>query len=76
MSALASDGYSLLIVDDEALAIRGIESGVDWTRLGIVRIHKAFNIRKAKEIFGQHPVDIMLCDIEMPQGNGLDLLTS
>lgn len=64
----------LLIVDDEPLAIQGIESGVRWELLGISAVCKAGNIRQAKEIFSKHPVDIMLCDIEMPQGNGLELL--
>jgi len=66
--------YQLLIVDDEALAIRGIELGVKWDKIGISTVYKASNIRQAKEVFKSHAVDIMLCDIEMPQGNGLDLL--
>lgn len=66
--------YQLLIVDDEALAIRGIELGVRWDKIGISTVYKANNIRQAKEVYKNHTVDIMLCDIEMPQGNGLDLL--
>ena len=66
--------YRLMIVDDEPLAIQGIESGVQWDELGVTEVYKASNIRQAKEVFGNHQVDIMLCDIEMPQGNGLDLL--
>lgn len=66
--------YHILIVDDEALAIRGIESGVNWEAIGISQVFTAQNIRQAKEICTCHSVDLMLCDIEMPQGNGLELL--
>lgn len=66
--------YRLLIVDDEPLAVQGIESGVHWDTLGINEIYKASNIRQAKDVFASHQIDILLCDIEMPQGNGLNLL--
>jgi len=66
--------YQVLIVDDEALAIRGIEIGVDWEKIGVSQVFTALNIRQAKEILKSQAIDIMLCDIEMPQGNGLELL--
>lgn len=67
--------YKLLIVDDEIHAIKGIEASLNWSTLGITEIYSACNIRKAKEILEQYDISIMICDIEMPQGNGLELLT-
>lgn len=67
--------YSLLIVDDEVHAVKGIEAAIDWETLQITSRYTAHNIRQAKEIYDNHPIDIMLCDIEMPQGSGLELLT-
>ncbi|MFD0693045.1 helix-turn-helix domain-containing protein [Paenibacillus sp. GCM10027628] len=66
--------YHALIVDDEAHAVRGLQAGVDWDKLKITEVYKAFNIRQAKEIFEEHGVHILICDIEMPQGTGLELL--
>jgi two-component system response regulator YesN len=66
--------YQILIVDDDMHAVEGIRSGVDWEKLGISAVHTAFNIRRAKEVFSRHPVQILLSDIEMPKGSGLDLL--
>lgn len=66
--------YSLLIVDDEVHAVKGIEAAIDWEKLQITSLHTAYNIRQAKEVFDNHTVDMMLCDIEMPQGSGLELL--
>ncbi|MBB6695598.1 response regulator [Cohnella xylanilytica] len=65
----------LLLVDDEAYAVEGIKAAVDWDRLGIAEVLTAYDIHQAKEIFdNEAPVDMMLCDIEMPHGSGLELL--
>ncbi|XID93942.1 helix-turn-helix domain-containing protein [Paenibacillaceae bacterium WGS1546] len=63
----------LLIVDDEIQAVRGIKSGIDWDKYGFGNVYVAHNIRQAKEVFEKHGVQLMLCDIEMPHGNGLEL---
>ncbi|PWV90998.1 two-component system response regulator YesN [Paenibacillus cellulosilyticus] len=64
----------LLIVDDEPLAIRGIVNAVNWESIGITNVLTAVNAGQAKQLFGDHDIDIMLCDIEMPQESGIDLL--
>lgn len=66
--------YQLLLVDDEVHAIEGVKSDLDLNKLGIESLFTAYNIRQAKEIFEKESIDIMLCDIEMPKGNGLELL--
>lgn len=66
---------NLLIVDDEQLFIDDILSSVDWDKLGILSVFTALNIRAAKATLENHPIDIALCDIEMPQGNGLELIS-
>jgi len=65
---------NLLIVDDEILTIEGILNGVDWSRLLFEQVYTSCTIDKAKELFKEHPIDLLLCDIEMPEGTGLDLL--
>jgi two-component system response regulator YesN len=67
--------YQLLIVDDEVHAANGVRTGIEWNRFDISNVFVAYNIRQAKEIFDSHSIDLMICDIEMPQGNGIELLT-
>lgn len=65
--------YQIMIVDDEVHTVEGIYSGVDWDKLGITAVFKAFTVRSAKQRFELDRIDIMLCDIEMPQATGLEL---
>ena len=65
----------VLIVDDDIATVNVIEQKVDWQKLGITEVFTAYNIARAREIIGQRDVDIIISDIEMPQGTGIDLLS-
>ncbi len=64
----------LLIVDDEMFAVQGILDGVSWDQLSFDVILKAYSYTQAVEAFQGSFVDVLLCDIEMPDGSGLDLV--
>lgn len=66
--------FSVLIVDDEELAILGMESGVDWENLNVSRLYKAHSFDEAVEILKSKTVDIVVTDIEMPGAGGLELI--
>lgn len=63
----------ILIVDDQEDVVTSIENGMDWKPLGVEAVYTATDAETAKHIIGTCPVDIMLCDIEMPGKNGLEL---
>ncbi|MEC0238556.1 response regulator [Paenibacillus dokdonensis] len=63
-----------LLVDDDYFVVTALEKKIDWKALSIENIFTAYNVSQAREILQQHPVHILICDIEMPQGNGLELL--
>ncbi len=62
-----------LLVDDEVVALNALRRRVDWGKYGVDRVFTANSMGQAQEIFESETVDFMLCDIEMPQGNGLEL---
>jgi len=64
----------LLIVDDEYYSVEGLYLSVDWTSLGIDEVLKAYSMQQAQQIFQTKKIDILISDIEMPKGSGLDLL--
>ena len=63
----------LLLVDDQQSVLDGILAGVDWKALGSPEVLTANSALQAKEWFQAQAVDILVCDIEMPIENGLEL---
>jgi two-component system, response regulator YesN len=66
--------FRVLVVDDEIYAVKGIVAGIDWNRLDVSEIFEAYHAREAKAILESIPIDLMICDINMPEENGLELL--
>lgn len=65
---------NVLIVDDDMATVDVICKSVNWSALHIDKVMTAYNIEKAKEVLADIPADIVVCDIEMPMGNGTELL--
>lgn len=63
----------LLIVDDEYLVTDALVSEYDWEKMGISEVYAAYNGEDAWNILKDDEIDIMLCDIEMPLMNGIEL---
>lgn len=64
----------ILIVDDEVTVVSLIKKHVDWESIGIDKVQTAYNAEMAKRKVQENPIDIIICDIEMPQENGLIFL--
>jgi len=63
-----------LIVDDDYFVVKALETRMDWLALQIEHVFTADNIAQAKDIISRHPIHILISDIDMPQGSGLELL--
>ena len=62
-----------IIVDDEAVAAAALKRRIHWEKYGISDVQMAGSMRQAIQIMENEPMDLMLCDVEMPGGNGLEL---
>jgi CheY-like chemotaxis protein len=65
---------SVLVVDDAPFIRDLIKKGLRSQFPGIV-IEEAVNGRKAQQLLGRERFDLILCDWEMPEMSGLELLT-
>lgn len=65
----------ILLVDDQQSVLDGLLSGVNWAALGSPKVLMAGSAMQAKEMFAEHCIDIIVCDIEMPVENGISLFT-
>ena len=64
----------ILIVDDDMATVDVIKNTVDWKKIEVSQVYTAYNISNAKKILLENNIDIIISDIEMPQGSGIDLL--
>lgn len=65
--------YKVLLVDDEVVAVNALNRRVEWSKFDIGEVQVANSMAQAQALFQASPFDLMLCDIEMPQGSGLEL---
>jgi DNA-binding response OmpR family regulator len=65
---------SVLVVDDATFIRDLVKKGLRDHFPGI-QIEEAVNGRKAQQMLARQPVDLILCDWEMPELSGLELLT-
>lgn len=64
----------VLIVDDEIYAVKGLRSGVRWDMIGVDEVYEAYHAPMAQQVLYEQQIDIVICDIEMPEISGLELL--
>lgn len=62
-----------LIVDDEIIVVRALMRRVEWKKFDIEHVYEAYSMKQAIEIFKNTEIDILISDIEMPEGSGLEL---
>lgn len=65
---------NLLIINDEVVTAKTMAKELEWDKYEISEVYLAFDAAEAREQLKEHDVDIMLCDIEMPGENGIELL--
>ena len=65
---------SLIIVDDSATMRKIIMRTIRMSGLEFDRTEEAGNGSEAIGKLGSGPVDIMLCDVNMPEMNGMELV--
>lgn len=66
---------NVIVIDDLPDVVNGLVHGIHWTQLGIHHVFSASDAETAQKKIRENPIDIMLCDIEMPGASGLDLLS-
>lgn len=66
---------NILLVDDDRFVLAALNHNMDWNSLAIEEVYTASNINQAKEVIRSKSIQILITDIDMPQGSGIDLLT-
>lgn len=67
-------GFNILIVDDSASIRRMLKRIVELSGFEVQNVFEASNGREALEVLQKEWVDFILCDIHMPEMDGIELL--
>lgn len=63
-----------LLIDDDIPTIEALLKIINWDAHGISELDFAFNIQEAKILYAKAVPDLIICDIEMPRGSGIDMI--
>lgn len=64
----------VVVVDDEAVARRGIVTGVDWARLGCEIAGEASSGEEGVALVSRVSPDLIITDIRMPHMDGVEMM--
>ncbi|MEG2584291.1 MAG: response regulator, partial [Oscillospiraceae bacterium] len=65
---------TVMVVDDDYLVLKGIKKTIKWQENGFEIVGEALNCEEAIDVFKEKNPDIIITDIRMGEGNGLDLV--
>ena len=68
-------GHNVLIVDDSAVIRQMVRRTLDMAGLDVAEVYEAANGIEALAELNEHPVAVLLVDINMPTMNGIQLVT-
>ncbi|MCL6557320.1 MAG: response regulator [Firmicutes bacterium] len=67
--------YSVLFVDDEEIARKGISTIIDWQKYGFIFLGTAQNGLEAYEIIRKQRPNVVITDLKMPGLDGIGLIS-
>lgn len=66
--------YTVILVDDEPLCLRGMVSSFKWSQYGFEIVYKTTNQETALEMIKELDPDVVCTDMRMPKISGIDLI--
>lgn len=66
--------YQAVIVDDEPFVVEGMKTAIEWSGFNFELCCCTTSPAHALEFLRQHPADLLITDISMPQMDGIELI--
>ena len=66
--------YTVILVDDQPLCLKGMESGFNWAKYGFEIVYKTTNQEVALEMIKELDPDVVCTDMRMPKIFGMELI--
>lgn len=68
--------YSVMLVDDEYMILKGLERIIDWSEFGFDVSVTCKSTVKALEYLEKESVDLIIADVNMPSMTGLEMIAA
>lgn len=68
--------YNILIVDDSSTIRKILTRCISHTKISVGTLYEAGDGEEALSILEQHPIHLVMTDINMPKMSGLELLSA
>ena len=65
--------YKLIIIDDEEKIVDGLGRLFPWEQIGFEVAGMFVSAREALAFLEDHPVDVVMSDVQMPDMDGIEL---
>ena len=65
---------TILILEDDKTMVDMLRARIPWAQMGVTRICDASSMPDARTLLGRERIDLMLLDIEVIRGTGIELL--
>lgn len=65
---------NLLLINDIVMETDTMAAQIPWADYGVTQVLTAYSAADARQLIRNTPIDILLCDIEMPGEDGLSLI--
>jgi len=66
--------YTVLIFEDDVTVSRSLLINIDWNQFNVTKHLTADNVPDGRRLFQENTIHLVLCDIEVIGGTGLELL--
>ncbi len=67
--------YKILMVDDEEVIRQGLKHTINWKEMGFRIADDVGSVQDALQLIENNHYDVLVTDIQMPQQNGLELIS-
>ncbi|WP_334330382.1 response regulator [Companilactobacillus sp. HBUAS59699] len=68
--------YSVMLVDDEYMILKGLERIIDWSEFGFEVSVACKSTLKALDYLETSGVDLIIADVNMPSMTGLEMIAT
>lgn len=70
-----TETMNVLLVDDNVPVVQGLKDSIHWAKFSFQKVLGSYSMTEAMNEFRAKQIDLLISDIELPDGDGLTLIS-